>query len=45
MNLMNTFNKLDSHTLEVLAKSASSMMLATIAAVFNGLLPRVAIGR
>jgi hypothetical protein len=44
MNLMNTFNKLDSHTLEVLAKSASSM-LASIAAVFNCLLPRVALGR
>ena len=37
MNLINTVNKLDSHTLEVLAKSAPSI-LATLAAIFIDLL-------
>jgi hypothetical protein len=31
MNLINTVNKLDSHTLEVLAKSASSLLVKLIA--------------
>ena len=43
MNPINTVNKLDSHTLEVLAKSAPSIM-ARLAAIFIGLLLRIKLG-